>query len=170
MFSGCCLHNLRSFLNCDEELSFLDLLPETSIFAQFRQFLIFRKFCEFLEIILQHVSPVLMMLSSVIWCLRRHSQSAPPMIHRSHIIRIQFVSQICNCFVDTELIDRNHRVKNQVNGFFTSVVVSDFLSTTFTFQFSSSQEAGGLKSWMPALSEIDHHDLGNSVPFTMWLV
>ena len=56
VFSTCCLHNLRSFFNCDEELSFLDLLHETSIFAQFRPFLIFRKFCEFVEVILQQVS------------------------------------------------------------------------------------------------------------------
>ena len=44
VFSTCCLHNLRSFLNCDEELSIPNLLQETSIFAKFPQFLIFRKF------------------------------------------------------------------------------------------------------------------------------
>ena len=85
------------------------------------------------------------------------------------MIWIKFVAQICDCSVDTELIDRNNRAKNQCNGFFTSVVVNGLLSTTFTFQFSSSQRAGGLKYRMPAFSEIDH-DLSNSVPFTIWHV
>ena len=53
VFSTCYLHNLRSFLNFDEELSFLNLLWETSIFEKFRQFLIYKTFCEFLEITLQ---------------------------------------------------------------------------------------------------------------------
>ena len=109
--STCCLHNLRSFSNCDEELSYLNLLYETSIFAKFRQFLIFGKFCEFLEIILQQVS-----LCRWCWALRRGVSVGT--LSRYHqrstdlaesIIWISFVAKICDCSVDTELIDRNNR-------------------------------------------------------------
>ena len=55
VFSTCCLHNLGSFFICNEELSFLNCLSETSVGAEFRQFLIIRKFCEFPFVFLQQV-------------------------------------------------------------------------------------------------------------------
>ena len=35
------------------------------------------------------------------------------------------------CLLDTELIDRYNRAKNQINGFLTPVIVNGFLATTF---------------------------------------
>ena len=43
-------------IECGEELSFLNILRETSIGAEFGQFLLFRKFCEFLFVFTQQVS------------------------------------------------------------------------------------------------------------------
>ena len=65
VLSTCCLHNRRSFFNCNEELYLLDLLQETSIFAQSWQFLIINNFCEFPFVILQQVS-----LCQWCWTLR----------------------------------------------------------------------------------------------------
>ena len=43
-------------IKCNEELSFLNILRETSIGAEFGQFLLFRKICEFLLIFTQQLS------------------------------------------------------------------------------------------------------------------
>ena len=43
-------------------------------------------------------------------------------------------------------------------------------SATAPFQSSSFQRASGFEYKMPAINEIDHHFLSNSVPFTIWLV
>ena len=85
-------------------------------------------------------------------------------------IWIQLFAQICDWSVDTELIDRKNNAKIQFNSFFTSVVVNGFLSTTFTFSILLFPKGCGMEHRMPAFSEIDHHDLCNSVPFTIWLV
>ena len=57
------------------------------------------------------------------------------------------------------------RIKSTVSSF----PLNGFLYTTFTFQFSSFQWAGGLKYGMTAFSEINRHDFVNSVSFTIWL-
>ena len=43
----------------------------------------------------------------------------------------QFFAQIRHCSVDTELIYRNIRAKNQFNGFFTTVEMNGLLSLYF---------------------------------------
>ena len=56
VLSTWCIHIIRSFLiKCNEELSFLNILRKTRIGAELGQFLIFRKFCEFLLVFSQQV-------------------------------------------------------------------------------------------------------------------
>ena len=43
-------------IKCDGELSLVNILRKTSIGAEFGQFLLFRKFCEFLLVLTQQLS------------------------------------------------------------------------------------------------------------------
>ena len=76
----------------------------------------------------------------------------------------QFFAKVCYCSVDTELIE------NQFNGFFTTVEVNRFLSSSFAFQFSSIQGTGGTKYRMSAFGKVEHHAFSSFIPFSIRFV
>ena len=85
VFSTCCLHILRSFLNFDGDLSFLNLLQETSKhLCKVSTISALQEVVRISVRILATSHPVPMMLSSEMWCYHGHSQSVPPKFHRSH--------------------------------------------------------------------------------------
>ena len=101
------------------------------------------------------------------WGTRLPSDNGLP---RSVVKGFTFFTHFCDCSVDTELIDRNNRAKNQFNGFCTSALVNGFLSSSSAFQFSSFQGAGGAKERMTAFGKVEHHSFSSFVPISVWLI
>ena len=89
-----------------QQLSWWSVLFQQSShqrWSTIRQFLVFRNMFEFLLIFSQQIS----LQPQNLWI---------------------FLTKPCYCSVDTELIYRNNRAKNQFSGFFTTVDVNKFLS------------------------------------------
>ena len=79
----------------------------------------------------------------------------------------QFVAHICYCSVDTVLIDGDDRAKNLINGF---VVVTEMLRQfpfRLHFQVSSFQSGGSSEYGVSTFTEVEHHVLSDSIPFSI---
>ena len=82
----------------------------------------------------------------------------------------QFVVHVRYCFVDTKLIDGDDRAKNQFSGVGVATEVKRQFSFSFAFQISSFQSTGSTKFGVSAITEVEHHVLSDSIPFTIRLV
>ena len=78
-----------------------------------------------------------------------------------------FFTQIWDCSVDTELINRNNCAKNSCNRFLVGTIVDRQFSTTFALEHSSGQWTRGTENWVSAFSKFYHHQLRDSVPFSL---
>ena len=79
-----------------------------------------------------------------------------------------FITQIWDCSVDTELINRNNCAKNSFNRITIGTEVYWSFSTSFAFERSLGQWTRGSDNWVSAFSEFDHHQFSDSVPFSLW--
>ena len=76
------------------------------------------------------------------------------------------LSHVRHCSVDTELIDRNNRAKNHFDCIFiTTEVYGQLYTSKFLFKNTGSTEYG-----MSAFTEVDHHVLSDTNPFSVRLV
>ena len=73
--------------------------------------------------------------------------------------RGQFVTHICYCSVDTELIDGTNLS--------ICMTTEVYISASFDSQRSSFESTGSTEHGMSAFTEVDHHVLSDMIPFAI---
>ena len=82
----------------------------------------------------------------------------------------QFFTHLRYCSVDTEVSDGNNCTKNHFDGFVAAIELYRRPSFSFALQISSFKRIGSSKNGMSTFTEINHHNISDIIPFSIWFV